>query len=278
MMKYQVILTTAFFLMLGICSCRSQDCPATLLNVADGGQMVLIPAGEFQMGDASQFNAQPVHSVYLDAFYIDVHEVTNRQWKRFVDANPQWQKSRADVRYHDGNYLKHWDGNSFPPDKADHPVVYVSWQAAAAYARWADKRLPTEAEWEKSASGPERYIYAWGNEWRPDKANVCRRIVGTTRVGSFDANAYGLRDTTGNVLEMCADWFNDAYYASSPSRNPTGPTSGPSHVLRGGSWIYCQTRCTNMFRFQLLPPMGDRTCLDSIGFRCVKSLPVQQND
>ena len=124
--------------------------------VPTSGDMVLIPAGAFQMGSNAPeafIDEQPVRTVNLAAFHIDRYEVTNAQYKQFVDANPQWQKDRLRARYHDGDYLKHWNGNSYPPGKANHPVVYVSWYAAEAYATWAGKRLPTEAEWEKAARG-----------------------------------------------------------------------------------------------------------------------------
>ena len=133
--------------------------------IPDG--MVLIPAGEFQMGsndgDADN-DEQPVHTVHLDAFYIDANEVTNSEFKDFVLANPAWQKDFIDAKFHDGNYLHDWNGNTYPLGQRDHPVRYVSWYAAVAYAVWVDKRLPTEAEWEKAARGGlKRKQYPWGN-------------------------------------------------------------------------------------------------------------------
>ena len=269
-MHSRVTLVAAILAVVGAGSCRCQDLPKTLVNEADGAKMVLIPAGEFSMGDAQRFDSQPVHTVYVDAFHMDAHEVTNKQWRRFVEANPQWQKDRVDVQFHDGNYLKHWDGNSYPPEKADHPVVCVSWYAAAAYARWAGKRLPSEAEWERAAAGTHGYKYAWGNDWRTDKANTYGGVADTRPVGSYEPGEYGLYDMTGNVMEFCADWFSDTYYTASPARNPTGPASGPSHVLRGGAWNYGDTRCTNTYRFHVTPPLGDRACTDFIGLRCVR--------
>ena len=117
---------------------------------------VLIPAGEFQMGSNAsntESDEKPMHTVYVDSYYIDKYEVTNAKFKQFVDANPQWQKDRIPRKFHNGQYLDLWQGNSYPPDKEDHPVVYVSWYAAMAYAKWEGKRLPTEAEWEKAATG-----------------------------------------------------------------------------------------------------------------------------
>ena len=133
--------------------------------IPDG--MVLIPEGEFQMGsnDGNADNdEQPVHTVHLDAFYIDTNEVTNAEFKNFVLANPAWQKDLIDDRFRDDNYLNDWNGNNFPLGQGDHPVRYVSWYAAMAYAVWVDKRLPTEAEWEKAARGGlKRKQYPWGN-------------------------------------------------------------------------------------------------------------------
>ena len=130
-------------------------------------QMVLIPAGNFQMGDSfneGDAGERPVHTVYLDAFYIDKYEVTNEQYKKFLDANPQWHKSNIDGQYHDGNYLKDWNGNDSPSGKGNHPVVYISWHSAKAYADWAGKRLPTETEWEKAARGGlVSKRYPWGD-------------------------------------------------------------------------------------------------------------------
>ena len=126
-------------------------------------EMVRIPAGEFEMGSNEIMEATPEHTVYLDAFYIDPYEVTNAQFKAFIDANPDWNKDNIPSEYHNGNYLRLWNGNDYPQGKANHPVVYVSWYAAMAYAKWKGKRLPTEAEWEKAARGgmtDRRYV--WG--------------------------------------------------------------------------------------------------------------------
>ena len=118
--------------------------------------MVLIPAGEFQMGsnDAEADNdEQPVRTVYVDAFYMDETEVTNVQFKAFVLENPRWQKWKIDGKFHNGRYLWDWKGNNYPKGRDKHPVFNVSWYAAMAYAEWAGKRLPTEAEWERAARG-----------------------------------------------------------------------------------------------------------------------------
>ncbi|MDE0322941.1 MAG: formylglycine-generating enzyme family protein, partial [Candidatus Poribacteria bacterium] len=146
---------------------------------------------------------KPQHNVHLDAFYMDKYETTNAQYKEFIDANPQWQKNRIPKKYHDGDYLKHWNGNDYPPDKGNHPVVYVSWYAAMAYAEWRGKRLPTEAEWERAARS------SW--HWRAinaDTANYGENVGDTTPVGMYPLDASGLYDMAGNVWEWCLDEYN----------------------------------------------------------------------
>jgi len=217
----------------------------------------------------------PRHTVYLDAFHIDRYEVTNAQYKKFVDANPQWQKDRIPEKYHDGDYLKHWNGNNYPPGKGKHPVVYVSWYAAMAYAEWRGKRLPTEAEWERAARG-DRYgrDYAWGDSLDSNKANYGENIGDTTPVGNYDMNGYGLYDMTGNVWEWTADWYSDVYYwytsqaaTKRPKQNPTGPTVGSWRVIRGGSWMDAIARCSTTFRFYLYPNLKT----SFVGFRLAKT-------
>ena len=230
--------------------------PEQITTQPDGRTMVLIPAGEFQMGSndpESRVNEQPIHTVHVDAFYMDTHEVTNLDYKRFVLANPQWQKSRIPRSLHNGNYLKHWSGNNYPAGKANHPVTYVSWYAAVAYSKWAGKRLPTEAEWEKAARGGKSGLkYPWGNTISSARANYNNNVRDTRAVGSYAANGYGLYDMAGNVWEWCLDAFDGDFYFSSPSRNPLSDVNtianldlilndytnvNTSRVLRGGSWI-----------------------------------------
>ena len=219
--------------------------------------LVSIPAGEFQMGsnDPEALNhEQPVHTVYVDAFFMDEHEVTNLEYQEFVLANPEWQREQIDSEFHDGEYLKLWRGrrgNDYPKGKADHPVVYVSWYTAMAYAEWVGKRLPTEAEWEYAARGGlAGKKYPWGDVFefdKPDKANL-GNIGDTTAVGKYPPNGYGLYDMTGNVWEWCLDEYNKDFYSMSPRENPLSGansvdwvinnfTSVTTHrVLRGSSW------------------------------------------
>ena len=242
--------------------------------------MVLIPAGEFQMGrNDGASDERPVHTVYLDAFYMDVYEVTNAQYKQFVDANPQWGKDRIPSSYHDGYYLAHWNGNSYPPGKANHPVVYVSWYSAMAYSQWAGKRLPTEAEWEKAARGGlVGKKYPWGDSIDSSKANYNQNVGDTTPVGSYPPNGYGLYDMAGNVWEWCLDQYEDDFYARSPRDNPiaggsitgiinnfTSVTSPP--VLRGGSWGYNPGNLRVANRNRSNPTLS----VSSLGFRCARA-------
>ena len=200
----------------------------------DAAEMVLIPAGEFLMGSSSgDANESPTHFVYIDGFYMDRYAVTNAQYKVFVDENPQWLKDSIPREYHDGNYLKLWDEeNCYPQGKGNHPVVSVSWYAAMAYAQWAGKRLPTEAEWEKAARvsfphcGLVGKTYPWGDSIDRHKANYGNRWDGRiatirmTPVGSYPSNGYGLCDMVGNVREWCLDAYHADYYKHSPQHNP----------------------------------------------------------
>jgi formylglycine-generating enzyme required for sulfatase activity len=202
-------------------------------------EMILIPEGEFLMGTNDyqikelqrqfsfwiQFAGEtPQHSVYLDDFYIDKYPVTNAQFEQFVKATSYKTECNWQRYYEKG--------------KEKHPVVNVSWNDAEAYCKWAGKRLPTEAEWEKAARGPDGRIWPWGNAWDKSKCNSYRELGTTTPVGSYPAGAspYGVMDMAGNVYEWCADWYDGNYYASAPNKNPQGPSSGSSRVLRGGSW------------------------------------------
>ena len=249
--------------------------------------MVLIPAGAFKMGsDAAEAlpREQPVHTVHVDAFYMDKYEVTNLDYKRFVLANPQWQKSRIPASLHNGNYLKHWAGNNYPSGKQNHPVTYVSWYAAVAYAKWAGKRLPTEAEWEKAARGGKVGLkYPWGNTISSARANYGSNVGDTTVVGKYSANGYGLYDMSGNVWEWCLDAYDADFYFSSPARNPLSDVNTIaniglilddytniklSRVLRGGSWFSSARNVRVAPRSNATPT----STLNRIGFRCARSV------
>lgn len=247
--------------------------------------MVLIPAGEFQMGSSSgDFDEKPVHPVYLNAFYMDRYEVTNEQYRVFVDANPQWQKERISRRYHDGNYLRDWNGNNYPSEKANHPVVHVNWYGAMAYAAWVGKRLPTEAEWEKAARGGlVGNQYPSGSLIESSEANFNKNAGGTTPVGSYPPNDYGLYDMAGNAWEWCLDEYSTKFYANSPRTNPISGSGKNAlvrsiinsfkniktpRVLRGGAWDKPAERVRPAYRYKHAPT--DTTL--ATGFRCVREL------
>ena len=250
--------------------------------------MVLIPAGEFQMGsndsDADD-DEKPVHTVHVDAFYMDIYEVTNAQYKQFVDANPQWDKDRIDKKLADKGYLMHWTGNDYPSGKADHPVVYVSWYAAMAYAKWAGKRLPTEAEWEYAARGGlAGKKYPWGNDIDSSKANYDDHVGDTTSVCKYPPNGYGLYDMAGNVDEYCLDAYEFDFYKRDserdlPYRNPIAGADSISYVvnnftniktcrvLRGGSLLDLP-HLVRVARRSLGNPMDLN---HARGFRCARA-------
>ena len=221
-------------------------------------------------GKDAETDEKPQHNVHLDAFYMDKYETTNAQYKEFIDANPQWQKNRIPKKYHDGDYLKHWNGNDYPPDKGNHPVVYVSWYAAMAYAEWSGKRLPTEAEWERAARGAWRTLNA-------DRANYGENVGDTTPVGTYPPDASGLYDMAGNVWEWCLDEYNPDFYATSPSHNPLAGGTMDNilsdwrnvktsvRVLRGGSWVSDAKFVRVSDRTRFTPKITNK----ARGFRCV---------
>ena len=227
--------------------------PSTLIE-RDG--MVLIPAGEFQMGNNAPWASSdegPVHTVYVDAFFIDKYEVTNLAYQKFILANPRWQKDRIDSRFddeEDGEYLSYWNGNDYPKGEANHPVMSVNWYAAMAYAQWQEKRLPTEAEWEYAARGGLiGKEYPWGDDIDSSKANYGFHVGYPTPVGKYPPNGYGLYDMAGNLWEWCLDEYNRDFYANSPRENPLAGADTidwlisnfasvtTQRVMRGGSWF-----------------------------------------
>ena len=251
-------------------------------------EMVLIPAGEFEMGD--HFNEGladelPVHTVSLDDFYMDVNEVTNAQYKKFVEATGHREPKGygfVDGEVKDG--FEPWKSPDFNGD--NQPVVCVSWHDAMAYAQWAGKRLPTEAEWEKAARGGLKgKRYPWGDNISHDDANYLGTggrdtWAKTAPVGSFPPNGYGIYDMAGNVWEWCLDEYQADFYSKSPRTNPiagaanldeiinnfTNLTVG--RVLRGGSWFSFTDYVRVAFRVRLYP--DDRRYV-VYGFRCVSA-------
>ncbi len=247
--------------------------------------MVLIPEGDFVMGSENAIadnDEQPEHTVFIDAFFIDENEVTNAEFREFVIANPQWQKDQIDERFKDENYLSDWDRNNFPHDEDDHPVRYVSWYAAMAYAQWVDKRLPTEAEWEKAARGGlNGKKYPWGDLISERRANYGKLIGHTTPVGEYPPNDYGVYDTSGNVWEWCLDAYQSDFYANSPRENPVAGADNveeivndfenvvTDRVLRGSGWNGNPEWLRSANRYGDSPTYGG---IGALGFRCAKDI------
>ncbi len=264
----------------------SQQNPTTSSN------MVLIPAGTFQMGSTTGAGDEsPVHAVTLDAFYMDVNEVTNAEYVAFLnamgkhaEAGHMWCELGNDISSYScgGSQIELVDGTYHAKlGYANHPVVRVSWYGAMAYAKWVGKRLPTEAEWEYAARGGlAGKLYPWGDTIDSSYANYGSVVGITTPIGAYAANGYGLYDMAGNVWEWCLDAYDMEFYASSPAENPlsgeetlqslvdtyTTADTDSRRVLRGGSFIYAADTVTVSNRDQI-PAMSTG---NDLGFRCVK--------
>lgn len=231
--------------------------------------MVYVPAGSFTMGSNPEVDAaagpseQPAHTVSLDAFWLDQTEVTNAMFGRFVEATGYVTTAEieGDGRIQEerqpevvpGTDWRHPRGpESDLTGLENHPVLQVSWFDAQAYCTWAGGGLPTEAQWEYAARGPENRLYPWGNEFDGNLVNFCDVNCpfpyanaayddGSERLGPVGtlpggASWVGAFDMVGNVWEWVADWYGETYYSSSPAENPTGPDTGEARVLKGGSW------------------------------------------
>ena len=238
---------------------------STQTSAADGMQQVYVPAGDFIMGSEESkayANERPQHTVTLDAFWIDKTEVTNAMYEKCVVAkvctNPDSEVSYTRKKYY---------GND---NYTNYPVVHVTWNQAKQYCEWAGRALPTEAQWEKAARGTDGRTYPWGSD-APSKdiVNYNGNLGDTQPVGSYTAGAshYGALDMDGNVWEWVADNYDSQYYDSSPASNPTGPTSGTYHIIRGGSWYNLALDIRTSVRLAVNPA---KTYYDT-GFRCASS-------
>ena len=247
----------------------------------DGMNMLYVPAGEFIMGGNVYYDEKPIHTVNLDSIWIDQTEVTNAMFAAFLTE--EGNRAESGVTWldsQDNDTYIHLEEDSWKADQGyeDHPVVEVTWYGAHAYCRWAGRRLPTEAEWEKAARWKpssdengqgkgEALTYPWGNNNPSAHVLNFNDIIGdTTKVGSYPngASAYGALDMAGNVWEWVADRYSRSYYASSPTDNPMGPDTGFFRVLRGGAWNYRETYARSMHRNRGIPIISH----DFIGFRC----------
>ena len=249
----------------------------------DGAPMVMIPAGPFPMGvpagdrDGGR-DEYPRHEVQLDSYYLDKFEVTNARYLEFVKATGHR------IPQNPTNPTRNlWQGDAIPDSLTDRPVVNVDWSDADAYCKWAGKRLPTEAEWEKAARGDQdARIYPWGNEMaglsranfgrtglsgpvrdRPERLLLYPPIISVTKYENA-LSPYGLYQMVGNVAEWVADWYDKDYYKTGPERNPKGPEAGSHKVFRGGGWLDSTPTVRVAQRFGTDP----KTSMNWLGFRC----------
>jgi formylglycine-generating enzyme required for sulfatase activity len=226
--------------------------------------MVLIPGGTYLMGtDHGQAIASPRHPVILHPYYMDAHEVSNREYQEFCLSTGH-------------KFPEFWGMDVYKsgPDYPDHPVVGVSHFDASLYAEWAGKRLPTEAEWEFAARGGlEDIDYPYGEkaDHSQSRFNDPDAEKGPVKRGTYPPNSYGLHDMSGNVWEWVSDWFSGSYYSESPEHNPKGPSTGTFKVFRGGGW-HSGPGCATVHRRNALPTHW----VDFAGgFRCVKDMLQQ---
>jgi sulfatase modifying factor 1 len=307
--------------------------PATQADLSWTNHMVWIPGGTFQRGtESGQGDEQPVRSITISGFWMDRTEITNGQYREFVrdtgyvtvaerkpdprlfpGADPSLLVAGAIVfepppepvslrnhyawwRYMPGANWQHPTGPSSDiQGKDDYPVTQIAWEDAEAYARWAGKRLPSEAEWEYAARGNQEGLsFVWGNELTPSNqwhANVWQGDFPHQNtledghywmapVAQYTPNPYGLYDMAGNVWEWCLDWYMPDYYANSPSRNPFGPNQSydpgepgvPKKIMRGGSYLCSDLYCEGYRTWWRMKSAPD-TAMSHTGFRCVKPGP-----
>jgi formylglycine-generating enzyme required for sulfatase activity len=263
---------------------------------ADSGR-VLVKGSSFEMGTdeseipklmrdfgvahAEVFTSEvPRHKVKIGSFYIDKFEVTNNDFRKFILAYPQWQKDKIPAGLHNGKYLADWNGNDYPADRGDLPVVYVSWYAAVAYCQARNMRLPTEAEWEYAARGGlSGKAFPWGDQL-PDTtlANFSKSGFGhSVKVGSYPPNGYGIYDMAGNVWEYLADEWGSYPRTRKVQIDPVAGGDlfvsdsylrvSSRRVIRGGSWGGSAINLRVAYR-DSHPPTGAG---DHVGFRCAAS-------
>ncbi|HEY6878757.1 MAG TPA: formylglycine-generating enzyme family protein [Polyangiales bacterium] len=285
--------------------------------LAPGHRMLVIEGGTFEMGGEPASGTPgdgelPVHAVTLRSFAIDAYATSNRDFAKFVAATSY----RTDAERSGWSFVFHLLlPSDFPPTRGvlaapwwrlvegacwcrpegpssdlegrlDHPVVHVSWNDALAFARWAGKRLPTEAEWEYAARGGlARARFPWGdsltaggrhncNVWQgrfPDFNTSDDGYFGTAPVHAYEPNGYGLYNTSGNVWEWCADWFDPDYYRVSPPQDPRGPTHGVARVIRGGSYLCHESYCSR-YRVGARSRNTPDSSSGNTGFRCASDL------
>ena len=252
---------------------------STMVSEVDGMTMVYVPAGEFTMGlpyPQADDNENPQHLVYLNAYWIDQTEVSNKMFQMFVDETgfiTEAEKNGQSLVYVDNRLLDFFEGASWRQPQGlssnidgleDHPVVQISWSDAKKYCEWAGRRLPTEAEWEKAARGTDNRFYPWGDSNPTDDlANFHGDAAVEVNSYPEGASPYGALNMAGNVSEWVEDWYAD--YPSEPVSNPIGPSVSSKHILRSGNWKagYFSMRVTNR-----IPVSVSLVSDPSTGFRC----------
>ena len=246
---------------------------STEIEGKDGAPMVLVPEGVFPMGVPKAardggIDERPNHDVFLDTFYIDKYEVTNGRYLQFVT-----ETGHRTPQHPSDPQKGIWQGNIMPESIIDLPVINVDWYDADAYCKWAGKRLPTEAEWEKAAKGPNDWRFPWGDVEPTDRHLNYNQVTWRGEatlvpVGIYEKgkSPYGAYDMAGNVWEWVADWYEADYYSKSPDRNPKGPQTGGYKVLRSSGW-QGETPQARIFTRIRSKPL-DRN--HSTGFRCAK--------
>jgi len=253
----------------------SKDGPAGGPTGKDGAPMLVIPEGEFLMGsNDGAANERPEHKVWLKSYAIDQYEVTISLYAKFLESAKHGPPPT-------------WDDEAVT-SAGNRPAVGLTWPDAEAYCKWAGKRLPTEAEWEKAARGTDGRRYPWGHMqpfvdianynrgvWVSDAITLVPVTSGlegmSVRHGTKEGgkSPYGLFHMAGNAAEWVADWYDREYYQKSPARNPTGPSAGEKRVIRGGSWADVPMGIRTTMRISAEPEFQDRT----IGVRCEMDLP-----
>ena len=278
--------------------------------------MVRLDGGSFLMGTDSpeqfpQDGEGPVREVTIDGFFMDARPVSNEQFREFVRATGYQTESERfgwsfvfhthvpQERVEDrvvgtewwtkvsGACWKRPEGPASSIDgRLGFPVVHLSWNDAAAYARWAGKRLPTEAEWEYAARGGlEQKIYPWGDELTPDGRHMCNVWLGefphhdtgedgftsVCPADAFPANGYGLFGVVGNAWEWCSDWFSPGWHLTTTRVNPTGPLEGRARVMKGGSYLCHRSYC-NRYRVAARTSNTPDSATTNISFRCVRDV------
>jgi len=263
-------------------------CGAASKNLREGipseipAEMVYIPAGYFWMGSSERdgvvgievgLDEMPQRQVYVKGFYIDRYEVTNSQFFEFVKATREYVPATWDYRQHPSGKI--WPVGTPPPGEEQHPVTDTDWYDAEAYCRWAEKRLPTEAEWEKAARGMDGRIWPWGNTFDPSRANTLESGKNwSNAVGSYQpgVSPYGVHDMIGNVWEWTSSWYQ-AYPGSTLTRTAFGEKY---RVLRGGSYltpVQPFARVAHRYAPELLPlelRSSQWHVGFDVGFRCAK--------